>query len=258
MSEQLRVDDYMPDRAMVIVAHPDDIEFGCAGTLAGWIQAGAEVSYVLCTSGDAGIDDPSITRSEATVVREAEQRAAAAVVGATDVVFLQEPDGILENTLSLRKKLVREIRRFKPDAVITFDPTVVWAGDQYINHPDHRAAAMAALDAAFPAAGQWHVFEDLADEGLEPHKVSRVYALAFGPDAANTIIDISASMDLKLDALRAHTSQMGDWDPGDMIREWATGAAEGHPFEYGETFKVVDLSGHGAAPTNQPESDPRP
>jgi LmbE family N-acetylglucosaminyl deacetylase len=158
---------YVPTSALVIVAHPDDIEFSCAGTVARWTRLGAQVTYVLCTSGDAGIDEPGMTRAKATEIREAEQRRAAEIAGVHEVVFLRQPDGLLQPTLELRKMLVREIRRYRPEVVVTGDPTVLWAGDDYINHPDHRAAATAALDAAFPAAGQPHVFEELEEEGSE-------------------------------------------------------------------------------------------
>ncbi|TLN19053.1 PIG-L family deacetylase, partial [bacterium] len=139
---------------MAIVAHPDDIEYTCAGTLARWAKAGARVAYLLCTSGDVGIATPGMTRARATEIREAESRAAADLAGVRDLTFLREPDGMLTATLDLRKKIVREIRRFRPEVVITGDPTIVWSGSDYINHPDHRAAAQAALDATFPAAGQ--------------------------------------------------------------------------------------------------------
>ncbi len=161
---------YIPESAMAIVAHPDDIEFSCAGTLARWSRAGARISFVLCTSGDVGIDEPGMTRTKATEIREDEERKAAQIIGATEVVFLREPDGLLVPTLELRKKLVREIRRFRPEVVICGDPTIVWAGDDYINHPDHRAAATAALDATFPAAGQSHLYEEFSQEGLSAHK----------------------------------------------------------------------------------------
>ena len=120
---------YTPESAMAIVAHPDDIEFGCTGTIARWVKGGARVAYVLCTSGDVGIDEPGMTRERATEIREAETRAAAAVAGVTEVVFLREPDGLLQATLELRKKLVREIRRFRPEVVVCGDPTIVLAGD---------------------------------------------------------------------------------------------------------------------------------
>src|SRR5512142_1276108 len=122
---------YIPESAMAIVAHPDDIEFSCAGTTARWAKAGARVGYVLCTSGDVGIDEPGMTRERAAQIREEESLAAAEVVGVKDVVFLREPDGMLEATMLLRKKLVREIRRFRPEVVVTGDPTMVWAGDDY-------------------------------------------------------------------------------------------------------------------------------
>jgi LmbE family N-acetylglucosaminyl deacetylase len=230
---------FVPKRALVIMAHPDDIEFGCAGTIARWVKDGAEVCYVLCTSGDVGIADPNITRAQAAEIREAEQRAAAGIVGVQQVVFLREPDGTLVDTIELRKKLVREIRRFKPDVVVTGDPTVLWAGPNYINHPDHRAAAQAALDAVFPAAGQPHVFEELAQEGFEAHKVRKVYATAW--DNADLYVNISDTIELKLAALRVHKSQMKDWDPEPRIKEWAAQRAKGKEMAYAESFRVVTL-----------------
>jgi len=143
---------------MFIVAHPDDIEFGCVGTAARGVQAGCEVAYVLVTSGDVGIARTELTRAEAAAIREAEQLAAAEVVGGKEVVFLGEPEGMVVNTLDLRRRLVREIRRLKPEVVVCGDPTVLFVDNSYINHPDHRAVATAALDAIFPAAGQPHVF----------------------------------------------------------------------------------------------------
>ena len=141
---------YIPESAMAISAHPDDNEFTCVGTLARWAKAGTQVIYVLCTSGDVGIDEPGMTRNKATQIREAESLEAARIAGVNQVVFLREPDGLLQPTLELRKKIVREIRKYKPEVILVGDPTIVWSGDDYINHPDHRAAAQAALDAAFP------------------------------------------------------------------------------------------------------------
>jgi LmbE family N-acetylglucosaminyl deacetylase len=230
---------YVPERAMVIVAHPDDIEFGCAGTVARWTQAGAEVVYVLCTSGDVGIAEPGMTKAKAAEIREAEQAAAAEVVGVKEVVFLREPDGMLENTLSLRKRLVREIRRFRPEVVITGDPTVVWARSDYINHPDHRAAAGAALDAVFPAAGQPNLFEELAEEGLTAHKVRKVFVLSW--NEIDTFVNISETIELKIKALKEHTSQMGEWDPAPRLKEWSAEMAKGKEMAYAEGFRVVTL-----------------
>jgi LmbE family N-acetylglucosaminyl deacetylase len=230
---------YAPESAMVIVAHPDDIEFGCAGTIARWVKGGARIAYVLCTSGDVGIDEPGMTRAQATEIRESEARAAAEITGVAEVVFLREPDGLLQATLELRKKLVREIRRFRPEVVITGDPTIVWAGDDYINHPDHRAASLAALDAVFPAAGQPNLFDELAAEGLRAHKVRKVYVTEFGQ--GSFFVDIDETIDIKVTALRAHRSQMKDWDPEERIKQWAHETAKGKEMMYAEGFRVVTL-----------------
>lgn len=229
---------YIPKRAMVIMAHPDDPEFGVAGTVARWSQAGCEVTYVLCTSGDAGIDD--LTREEAAKIREAEQQAAANVVGVKNLVFLREPDGLLENTLALRKKLVREIRRYKPEVVFTMDPTMLWISDTYINHPDHRAAAGAAIDAIFPASGQPNLFEALAEEGLTAHKVRKVYIITFR--RGDYFINITDTIDLKIKSLSQHKSQIKDPEgTGQMIKQWAAEAAKGKEMAYAETFNVITL-----------------
>jgi LmbE family N-acetylglucosaminyl deacetylase len=226
---------------MVIVAHPDDIEFGSAGTVARWVKEGAEVCYVLCTSGDVGIAEPGMTKARAAEIREAEQIAAAAVVGVKEVIFLREPDGMLENTLALRKKLVREIRRFRPEVVITGDPTIVWVPDNnYINHPDHRAAGGAAIDAIFPAAGQPNLFEEIEqEEGFKAHKVRKVYVRSFRD--GDTYVNISDTMDLKIEALRQHVSQVGDWDVEPRMRDWAAEAAKGKEMAYAEVYRVITL-----------------
>ncbi len=230
---------YVPQKAMVIAAHPDDIEFTSAGTVARWVQDGVEVIYVLCTSGDVGIDEPGMTKKKAAEIREAEQRAAAEAVGVKEVVFLREPDGMLENTIALRKRLVREIRRFKPEVVITGDPTVLWAGPTYINHPDHRAAAGATIDAIFPAAGQPNLFEELAEEGLTAHKVRKIYVLSW--DKSDIYVNITGAIDLKIEALKKHASQMRDWDPGPMLREWSAELAQGKEMQYAESYRVITL-----------------
>lgn len=231
---------YIPESAMAIVAHPDDIEFSCAGTLARWARAGARISYVLCTSGDVGIDAEGMTRQRAIEIREAEQREAARLAGASEVIFLREPDGMLVATLELRKRLVREIRRFRPEVVITGDPTIVWAGSDYINHPDHRAAATAALDAVFPAAGQPNLFEDIALEGFKAHKPRKVYVSTWGNDA-EVFVNIEETIETKIAALRAHASQMKDWNPAESIRNWAAERAKGKEMAYAEGFRVVSL-----------------
>lgn len=231
---------YVPESAMAIVAHPDDIEFGTAGTLARWAKAGARISFVLCTSGDVGIAEEGMTRARAIEIREAEAREAAKMLCATEIIFLREPDGMLQPTLELRKKIVREIRRFKPELVIVGDPTVVWAGPEYINHPDHRAAATAAIDAIFPAAGQPNLFEELGEEGLTAHKPRKVYVEAWD-GKADVYINIEETIEMKIEALRLHKSQMKDWDPGPMVREWAAAAGKGKEMAFAEAFRLVTL-----------------
>lgn len=230
---------YIPESAMAIVAHPDDIEYSCSGTLARWALAGAKTYYVLCTSGDVGIATAGMTKTRAAEIREEEQRNAAAIAGASEVVFLREPDGMLQATLELRKKLVREIRRLRPEVVICSDPTVVLASSDYINYPDHRAAGMAALDAVFPAAGQPNLFEELESEGVKAHKVRKVYVNSW--EHADHFINISETMDVKIAALKAHVSQMNGNDPSDMVRQWAAETAKGKEMTYAEGFKVVQL-----------------
>jgi len=233
-------DSYIPDSALAIFAHPDDIEFSCAGTTAKWVKAGSRVAYLIITDGDVGISDPAISKKEAAEIRRQEARDAAHAVGVEQVIFLGEPDGLLFPTLELRKKLVREIRRFKPEVVITGDPTVVLTHEDYINHPDHRAAATAALDAVFPAAGQPNLFEEIEkEEGIKAFKPRKVYVGVWSePD---TFVDISDTMNLKIKALLAHKSQMGSWDPSEMVREWAAETAKGQEMEFAEGYRVFNL-----------------
>lgn len=230
---------YVPESALVIVAHPDDIEFTCAGTLARWSQAGSRLGYVICTSGEVGIAEPGMSKEKAAAIREAEQLNAAAIIGAEHVVFLREPDGMLQPTLSLRKQLVRQIRRFRPEVVVCGDPTIVWSGNSYINHPDHRAAATAALDATFPAAGQPNLFEELEAEGLTAFKPRKVYVT--GWHQTDLFVNISETIDLKISALRAHKSQIGEWDPENRIKEWAADRARGKEMAFAESYRVVTL-----------------
>lgn len=225
---------------MAIVAHPDDIEFSCSGTLAKWARAGARISLVLVTSGDVGIAREDLTRQQAAAIREAEAQAAAQIIGATEIRFLREPDGMVQATLDLRRQLVREIRRFRPEVVISGDPTVVWAGNAYINHPDHRAVALATVDAIFPAAGQPHLFEELAAEGLTAHKVRKVYVTNWRD--GDTWVPIDDTIDVKVAALQAHKSQMGGWDVEKNIKEWAADRAKDKDgMQYAEIYRVVTL-----------------
>ena len=195
---------------MVIAAHPDDAEFGPAGTAARWIDAGSEGWLVCCTSGDQGGEDPDADPLALAALRETEQRAAAAVIGYAGVSFLHQPDGALANDLALREQLVREIRTFRPDAVLATDPETIIYKDGGINHTDHRAAGIAAIDAVYPAARNPMAFPWLARGGLAAHKVRRVYL--FWSDRSDTWVDISATLERKIEALRAHASQIHDPD----------------------------------------------
>jgi len=235
----MNLDTYIPESALAVMAHPDDIEYSCAGTLFKWKAAGARIAYVLCTSGDAGINHLQVTREQAAQMREIESLQAAAVAGITDVAFLREPDGMLQPTLELRKKIVREIRRFKPEVIICGDPTVLWTSRNYINHPDHRAAATAAVDAIFPAAGQRNMFEELEVEGIHPFKPRKVYVS--NSDQSDVFESIDDTIDLKVQALREHKSQMINHDPEPHVREWAAKRAEGKGMVYAEAYRVITL-----------------
>ncbi len=226
---------YVPKSVLAIAAHPDDLEFTAVGTLARWAKAGARVGYVLCTSGDVGIAEEGMTRERATQIREAESLAAAAVIGA-EVTFLRERDGLLSPTLELRKKLVREMRRFRPEVVMTGDPTALFGGDDYINHPDHRAAAQAAIDAVFPAVGQPLLYPDLEAEGLLPFKPRKVFVSVW--EHATQYINITETIELKIAALKEHKSQLREWDPADMLRQWGAETAKGKEMQYAESFRV--------------------
>lgn len=228
-----------PLRILGIFAHPDDAEFTVAGSMALWADQGAQITYVIVTDGGAGSNDPHLSRAELVRIRQAEQQAACALLGVQDVIFLGYPDGILEPTLALRRDLTRIIRRLKPDRVVCGDPSVLFYGDSYINHPDHRAAAEAALYAVFPSAVTRPIFPELLDEGLEPHQVKEVYMTS---DAAhvNTYVDISSTIERKIEALRCHKSQV---DPGDgqWLRKWAAEDGKAAGLTYAEAFRVMKL-----------------
>lgn len=203
----LKAEERIPERVVVIVAHHDDIEFGMAGSIAHWTAHGAQVTYVICTDGGSGSNEPGVIRGQLADTRRREQRAAAAVVGVQDIRFLEYPDGILQPTLALRKELTRIIREVKPDRVVCQDPTTVLVGDRYINHPDHRAAGESALYATFPSSETRPIFPELLDEGYPPHKVTDVY-LTLTHNATH-YIDITAVIEKKLAALKEHVTQIG-------------------------------------------------
>lgn len=220
---------------MVIIAHPDDAEFTVAGTVAAWVEAGCRVTYTLCTDGNAGSHEPGMTRQKLAEIRRTEQRAACAILSVSDVVFLGHDDGQLQPTLQLRRELVGVIRQYRPEVVITGDPTQLFAGDAYINHPDHRAAAQAALDAVAPATAM----PLLWPEAGAPHRVQRVYV--HGNERPNVWVDITHTIERKIAALRQHVSQLGDWDPAEMIRSWAAETGRENGLACAESFRIIML-----------------
>ena len=223
---------------MVIAGHPDDADFGPAGTAARWIDEGSTGWLVCCTSGDQGGEDPDLDPLELAAVREREQRDAAAIVGYEGVTFLHMPDGALVNDLVLREHLVREIRTFRPDAVLATDPTVLFYQFGGINHTDHREAGMAAVDAVYPAARNPMAFPALARSGLAAHRVRRLYL--FWPNEPTVRVDVSATIGRKIDALRAHASQIKEPEKLDArIREWAKEEGEPIGAEAGEALRLI-------------------
>ena len=231
-------EEYIPGSAMVIVAHPDDAEFLCAGTVAKWAGAGSTVTYVVITNGNKGSEDPEMTPAKLAEVREAEQRAAGAILGVKHFEFMGYEDGYLQHTLRLRRDLTRVVRRYRPEVVICFDPTQRFLGDSYANHPDHRASGDAAIDAIFPSARDRLTFPGLLTENLAPHKVAAIWM--GGTEKANTFIDIGPTLELKKKALLAHPSQLGE-EVLQFVLEMGRSAAEGQPFEFAEGFRVIQL-----------------
>jgi LmbE family N-acetylglucosaminyl deacetylase len=209
---------------MVIVAHPDDADFGPAATAAAWIDAGS-VGWLVClTSGDAGAEDAELDPLALAAAREAEQRTAADVVGYAGLRFLHQPDGALSNDLAVRELLVREIRSFRPDAILCNDPEMVFWPDGGVNHTDHRTAGIAAVDAVYPAARNPMAFPWLVREGLAPQRVRRLYL--FWTERPTAWVDVSATLGRKVEALRAHASQIHDPDGlEERMRTW--GAEDG-------------------------------
>jgi LmbE family N-acetylglucosaminyl deacetylase len=240
---------------VVVAAHPDDPDFGVAGTAARLASEGHAVHYLMCTSGDAGSEDPTIPPLELVRIREAEQEAAGRILGLAGVWFLRYPDGELQPTLELRKTLVRWMRQLKADVVLCQDPRSIVDDDStYLNHPDHRAAGQAALDAAFPAAGNPSAFRDLLGEGLAAHKVREVWLYFAGGQHVNHFVDISTTIDLKIAALEAHTSQIGDWAASGGLRremlKWASDTATRHNlgFAYAEGFQRIVIESEEEKP----------
>ncbi len=236
-------DEAMDKVAMVVVAHPDDAEFGCAGTVAAWVRDGWDVYYVVATDASGGGEDLATTlsvdaRRTTTETRQREQRAACKILGAKDVTFLNYRDGTLEPTLELRRDITRLLRTYRPSRVICQSPDRVWTPSYAIgrHHPDHLACGQAALAAIYPASQNAWDFPELLAEGLTPHKVREV--LVSGAPVINHFVDISETIDKKIEALRAHDSQLGDHfdDIEKWVKEWSGKNGEEYRVKYAEVF----------------------
>ncbi len=223
------------ERALVIVAHPDDAEFGCAGTVALWAAAGVAVTYVICTDGAQGSADPTLEAWELAGIRQREQRAAAGVLGVERVEFLGHPDGGLVADTALRRELTRAVRQFKPDLVVCQNAVRHYA-NLGGNHPDHLAAGQGAIEAIYPFARNRYAFPELLAEGLEPHTVREVWVT--GTENPDHFVDVSATLEPKLEALRCHRSQQKD-DPGERVSARLAEAGKPHGMAYAESFRRV-------------------
>ncbi|MCA1830947.1 MAG: PIG-L family deacetylase [Actinobacteria bacterium] len=241
----MRLDENLDiSRAMVIYAHPDDAEFGAAGTVAKWAAEGVEVVYVLCTNGASGSSDPTMTRERLAEIRIVEQRAAADVLGVKDVIPLGFEDGYLYPTPELRKAVSREIRRFQPDVVITpHDPAIRAWETYYINHPDHVAVGEVVYRAINPDASSGLMFPELwRDEGLQPFLPHALFVSSFVQ--GTTYVDIGDTIERKLEALQCHESQISNpKEIDDFVRERARIVGEKGGFEYAEAFVVFRFDG---------------
>ena len=229
-------------KVLIVTAHPDDLDFGCSGSIALWVRKGIKVSYVICTNGDQGGEDPTVPREEMPKIRQKEQRDAGAVVGVSRITFLGYRDGWLEPTIQLRKEIVRQIRIHKPDRLVIQSPERNW-DRLFSSHPDHMAAGEAAIQAVYPDARNAFAFEELLkDEGLEPHRVREVWVMAARDP--NHVVDITETIDLKIKALHAHVSQTAH-NPKmeEMIRSWGQRNAEVMDLgegRYAEIFRVIN------------------
>ena len=223
------------ERALVIVAHPDDAEFSSAGTVALWTAAGVAVTYVICTDGAQGSADPSLQAFELAAIRQREQLAAAEVLGVEHVEFLGHPDGGLVADVRLRRELTRAIRRFRPDRVVCQNAVRHYA-NLGGNHPDHLAAGQGAIEAVYPFARNRYAFPELLAEGLEPHTVGEVWVT--GTETPDRLVDVSATLERKLEALRCHRSQQKD-DPGARVSARLAETGKPHGMAYAEAFRRV-------------------
>ena len=229
-----------PQNILVILAHPDDPEFFCGGTIAQWIRQGHQVTYCLLTRGDKGINENFSGDDNIDKLRIYEQKRAAEILGVKKITFLENLDGFLEASIDLRKQIVRSIRAEKPDIVVTCDPTNYFIGDNYINHPDHRIAGQAVVDSIFPAAQNAKYFPELLKEGLNPHHVSEVWLSL--PKQPNVVLDVTESWQTKMLALHEHQSQIGDVETFDkrMLSRHTEDSTDENP-RFEELFHRINI-----------------
>ncbi|HEX5936538.1 MAG TPA: PIG-L deacetylase family protein [Actinomycetota bacterium] len=227
--------------ALVLFAHPDDAEFFCGGTVARWARERCHVHYVCITDGSAGSNEPDTTREAMRPIREREMRAAADILGVASITFLGELDGFLEVSPATRRKVTREVRRRRPDVIVAPDPSRLWSGSDYVNHPDHKVAGLLALSAVMPDAPTRVMFQELEDEGLEPFEVPNLYLAAEEPD---TFVDITDTLELKLKALAAHASQLGP-DVEERVTARARELGQRAGVDFAEGFRAFRLQDEG-------------
>lgn len=226
--------DKQPTRVMAIMAHPDDADFTAAGTVAKWAAEGWHITYVMCSRGDKGTNDPAVSSSQIAVIREAEAQRAAQVLGVATCLFLDHRDGELEVTMAFRRELTGILRQHKPRIVLTHDP---WR--HYQIHPDHRAVGFSVLDAIAAARDRLYFTEQI-EAGLEPHRVKQAYL--WGAESPNLWVDISDTFDQKVIALKCHESQVNAIsDLDERLRRWAEAAAKGRGFALAEAFHLLEL-----------------
>ena len=224
-------------RILAVSAHPDDIEFGAAGSIARWVDEGAEVTYCIVTDGSTGTADADLAGGKLADIRRQESINAAKAVGVDDVVFLGYRDGYVERTLDLRRDVAREFRRARPHRLLAMDP-VPLPGGWFINHPDHRAVGQTTLDVVVTAGTTPGHFPELLEDGFEPWRGLReVYVM--GPGDRDFAVDISATVDRKIEALRSHVSQVGEWDIDSWVRQWTAETGKVHGYGHAETFTVL-------------------
>jgi LmbE family N-acetylglucosaminyl deacetylase len=238
VAEEAEVPGAWAQKIMAVMAHPDDPDFSCGGTFAKWAAEGKEIIYVLFTRGDKGTSDPDMTPDRLQIIREQEERAAAKVLGVKDVIFLGHPDGGVEDTAEGRGQVVKLIREFRPDILVTMDPF-----RRYTQHRDHRHAAIMAMDAVFPYARDRLSYPEHEKMGLEPHKVGEIFIS--GPEEPEFFIDIRDTFETKVDALMCHCSQVGEDRAGfaerlqAMSRRFNTNLPEGYEPGKFEAFRKI-------------------